>query len=147
MDKPVGPVDQPFRMQPNESLSDRFGQLRTHCEGFPRPVDGDAKPARCLVDILVVVFFPLLTQLDELRSFKVLTLGLAVLRMPSELLLDDCLGRDACMVAAGDVERCELPHTMPPDESILERECKGVSDVQLASHLGMLASIDMAATD
>jgi hypothetical protein len=95
----------------------------------------------------MVVFFPVLTQLEELRSFKVLTLGLAVQRVSSELLLDDRLGRDACMVTAGDVERCELPHSMPPDQSVLERECKGMSDVQLASHLEMLAGVDMATTD
>ena len=36
---------------------------------------------------------------------------------------------------------------MPPDEGIPKRQCQGVSDVQLASHLGKLAGVERDATD
>lgn len=91
-------------------------------KGFARPVDGDAKSACCLVDLRVVIFFPVLAQLHKLRSCKVSPLGLAVDGVFSKLLLNDGLGVDACVVAAGDIQRRELSHSVPSDERVFQRD-------------------------
>ena len=53
----------------------------------------------------MVVLFPVLAELYEFIASEILPFRLAIFGVPGELLLNNGLSSNACMVAARDVER------------------------------------------
>lgn len=67
-------------------------------------------------DRSVVFLLPLLGALHERLPAKIVArLALS----PPEHVLDDALCRYACVIATGDVRRCEAAHAVPSDEDVL----------------------------
>lgn len=66
VDQPIGSVDETLLMESNKSLLDGSGEIVIHGKGLAIPVHRRAHALECIVDAYMVLFFPLVSQFDEL---------------------------------------------------------------------------------
>ena len=116
----------------NEGGLNRLAALRAHRECLPGPVQRRAKPFDLVVDDVAGRLLPLPDLFEERLAAEVVPTLVAV---ALDLLLDDGLGGDASVVAAGNPERPLPGHSVPPNDRVFDRIGERVAKMKRARYV------------
>ena len=128
----VTAIDKSLIIQVNEYLSYCLAASFIHGEAFALPVAGCAELAELLCNASAVLVLPIPCFLEETFTADILLF----LAFGSKLLNDLDLGRDGCVVGAGQPERFIAAHSLVADEYILQCLIKRMPDMKLPRDIG-----------
>ncbi len=133
IDEAVGSVDDAVLVQLAESFGDSLGAGSVHGEGLSGKVVRGTETTHLVGDPGLVVVLPLKDLLEELfTAIVVARLALCLCKT----LLDDALGGDTGVIVARVEEGPVAVHAVPSDQSVLNRDGEGVTDVEGAGDVG-----------
>ena len=116
VDYVVAPVNKAFFIEPDKYFLHRPRQSFVKGEPLPAPVAGSAHALELVDDGAAIEFFPLPDLFYELFPSK----GMPVYSFALEVLFNDVLGRNACMVSPRHPQGVTPAHPLPSDQDVLE---------------------------
>ena len=132
VDDPPAAVDQAFVVQGHEHMADCFVETFIHRETLTAVVQAVAQLRPLLADGGRIFFFPFPSSFQELLPADVVAGNAFGL----QAFIYFCLGCDAGMIHARQIQHVIALHALVAGNDVLERVVPGMADMQDAGHIG-----------